>query len=422
MTRARANLAGEMPVVKCVVCHSERQTANTSQGIARTPRGWKTLRGQPYCPSCKRSSYSLRALILPVAKPEGASWAEFRERLRPLWIETTRCANWMVSELYARDVRRGPEDSKLPPMPHTYLYPEARVLFPTLSAQAVAALSQEVLRCYRARRSGLLWFRSESLPTYTYPVGLTIPTQAWSLLQRDGRWAVSVRLGHARLVLILRGGQAMHRQLRRLAQVASGDAVRGSLTLFEAAVTGPTHRHAATGAGTRVMVKIAAWLPNAAARGTRVVRARTAADALLAGAGRWRIDPEPMRGVLAAEERRRTAIQNNLRIARAHSTQRPLGIESALSDLSRKSRRRIADACRTYAAHFVDHARAERARAVHYDDSVRPPLPHFPWEQLRRRIAEKLQEHGIDFVHVNRRAAVDAALVPARKGGDEHAA
>jgi CBS domain containing-hemolysin-like protein len=98
-----------MPVVKCVVCHSERQTANTSQGIARTPRGWKTLRGQPYCPSCKRSSYSLRALILPVAKPEGASWAEFRERLRPLWIETTRCANWMVSELYARDVRRGPE-------------------------------------------------------------------------------------------------------------------------------------------------------------------------------------------------------------------------------------------------------------------------------------------------------------------------
>ena len=38
---------------------------------------------------------------------------------------------------------------------------------------------------------------------------------------------------------------------------------------------------------------------------------------------------------------------------------------------------------------------------MHYDDRVRPALTHFPWEQLRRRIAEKLDEGGIEFVHVH---------------------
>ncbi len=412
-----------MPLITCVVCQLERTTEGTRQGVARAPRGWKMLRSQPHCPACKRAAFSLRALILPVAKPEGASWAELRAHLRSLWVETTRCANWMVSELYARDVRRGASDEKLPPMPYVYLYPEARTLFPSLSAQALAALAQDIQRRYRARRSELLWFRSASLPTYTYPVGLTIPTQAWSLEQRDGRWAVSVRLGDARWVLVLRGGAGMHRQSRRLVQLAAGEAERGSLTIYEQVAAGPSHRDAATAGGSRVMVKIAAWLPKArAAAGAGVMHARTAPDAVLTSGSRWRIDPAPIRGVLAAEERRRTSILTNLQIARAHSAQRRGGIERALRELSRRSQRRLAEACRTYASHLAEHALARRAGAVHYDDSVRPALPHFPWEQLRRRIAEKLEERRVEFVHVNSGATADSLRTVAREGGGEHAA
>ena len=60
----------------------------------------------------------------------------------------------------------------------------------------------------------------------------------------------------------------------------------------------------------------------------------------------------------------------------------------------------IAESCRTYAAHLASHVTATGAREVRYDDRVRPDLLHFPWELLRRRVAQKLDERGIRFVYV----------------------
>jgi hypothetical protein len=363
----------------------------------------------------------LRALTVPVAHPEGASWAELRAHLKTQWIETTRCANWMITELYARDIRRQPEDDRLSPMPPVYLYPEARELFPVLSAQAVAALAQDILRRYRARRLDLLWSRRASLPTYRYPVALTIPTQAWSLGTANGGWIVSARIGGARWQLVLRGGPDMRRQSRRLEQILAGEAERGSLTIYETASPGTTHHASAVPGGTRVMVKIAAWLPKAdVAAGSTVLDARTDAESMLCAQPGWRIDPAPLRAVLLAEQRRRTSLLTNLQIARGQPGQRRDGIERALRDLARRSQERLANACRTYAAHLAACAVARRARTVRYDDRVRPALPHFPWEQLRRRIAEKLDEHGIAFVHVNSTASAPAAA--GRADGGEHAA
>jgi hypothetical protein len=375
-----------------------------------------------YCPACKGTSFSLRALILPVARPENASWPELRAHLKTQWVETTRCANWMISELYARDIRRQPDDERLAPMPPVYLYPEARELFPLLSAQAVAALAQDILRRYRASRLDLLWSRRSSLPAYRYPVPLVVPTQAWSLTSSQGRWIVSARIGEARWQLALRGGREMRRQSRRLDQLTAGEAERGSLTIYEAACPGSTHHAGAVAGGTRVMVKIAAWLPKTdIAIGNGVLHAGTDVDAVLRAHPRWRIDPAPLRGVLAAEERRRAALLTNLQIARLHSGQRRDGLERALRELSRRSQERLSSACRTYAAHLAEHALTRRAKAVHYDDCVRPALAHFPWERLRRRIAEKLDEHRIEFVHVNR--PVNTRLsAAAQHGGGEHAA
>ena len=410
-----------MSPVQCAACGVARPKPAAKEGTSRVPRGWKVLRGELYCPACKSTSYTLRALILPVARPDAATWPELRAHLKTQWIETTRCANWMISELYARDVRRQPDDGQLPPMPAVYLYPEARELFPLLSAQAVAALAQDMLRRYRAGRFDLLWSRRASLPTYRYPVALTIPAQAWSLGLADGRWSVSARIGGARWGLVLAGGPEMRRQTRRLEQIAAGDAERGSLSIYEAASPGTTHHASAVPGGTRVMVKILAWLPKAdIAAGTAVLDAGPDADALLRAHPRWRIDPAPLRAVLAAEQRRRASLLTNLQVARGHPGQRRDGIERALRELSRRSQERLANACRTYAAHLAGLAVTRRARAVHYDDRVRPALPHFPWEQLRRRIAEKLDEHRIAFVHVNKAASGCAAAN--REDGGEHAA
>ena len=129
--------------------------------------------------------------MLPVSGPDDGSWAELRDELRTLWSDTTRCANWLVTELYARDLRRQLEDQRLGPMPHIYLYLEARALFPCLPAQAVAALAQEVQRRYRGSRYAVLWERSASLATYVTPWPLPCPI-------RLGRFTTGTGAGECR--------------------------------------------------------------------------------------------------------------------------------------------------------------------------------------------------------------------------------
>jgi hypothetical protein len=298
-------------------------------------------------------------------------------------------------------------------MPRIYLYPEARQLFPNLSAQAVAALAQDVGRRYQARRYDVLWTRASSIPTYRYPAPCAIPAQAWSLHEHEGRWTVSLRPGDRRWGLRLRGGPHMHYQRQRLRQILAAEAERGALTIYETAAPGTGDRGSAAH-GTRVMLKIAAWLPKGpAAEGDAILHVRTDPSALLFAEPDWRIDPAPVRGVLAADARRRTSIIANLRLERGQPRRRREGIEGALSELSRRSRQRLAEACRTYAAHLVTYATERGAAVVQYDDSTRSALPHFPWEELRRRVAEKLDERQIQFLHVNAgTGAADAAARP----------
>lgn len=381
-------------------------------GKARTPQGWKVLKGEPYCRACRQTSYVLRAVMVPVAAPQTGSWAELGDELRALWAETTRCANWLVSELYARDVRRQHGDDRLAPMPHIYLYPEARELFPRLPAQAVAALAQDVLRRYRATRYNVLWTRAASLASYRYPVSLTLPAQAWSLHEEEGQWIVSVRLSESRWRLRLRGGAPMRRQAQRLRQIDEGLAERGSLTIYESRSKSSRGQSSAP----RVMVKIAAWLPKTvSADRSGIVQVRTDEQSLLAAEPRWRIDPAPIRSVLGADARRRSSLLANLQSTKA-SGGRTDGIRVALEELSRRTRQRLFESCRTYAAHLVAHVEGCQASEVHYDDRVRPTLSHFPWELLRRRIAEKLDERGIRFVYGDA-----AQTVPSERDG-EHAA
>ena len=68
-----------------------------------------------------------------------------------MWAQTTAASNWIMTELYARDVRPGSEE-KMPPMARVYLYPEARARFPGLPSVTVASLENGVQRKYRAVR------------------------------------------------------------------------------------------------------------------------------------------------------------------------------------------------------------------------------------------------------------------------------
>lgn len=98
-----------------------------------------------------------------------------------MWTVTTQASNWMMTELYARDVRRGSGEEKMPAMKPVYLYPEARARFPELPSQTVAAMEQAVTKKYRAERRDIIWTCRRSLPTYRYPSPFPIPGQGWSI-------------------------------------------------------------------------------------------------------------------------------------------------------------------------------------------------------------------------------------------------
>src|ERR1039458_10128537 len=133
--------------ITCAGCSISRAAKLTPKGEPRTPTGWKKLGDATYCPQCWRKKYILRAITMPVASPLDCSWDELRKVLRTMWAQTTAASNWMMTELYARDVRRGSEE-KMPPMARVYLYPETRV-----RVAAHLSLSDPVLYIHGGPRS-----------------------------------------------------------------------------------------------------------------------------------------------------------------------------------------------------------------------------------------------------------------------------
>jgi hypothetical protein len=400
-----------MATVTCAACERTRDMPIARTGTARTPARWKVFQGRAYCPGCKQQALMVRAIILPIAGPEDGTWEQLRVALRTVWTETTRCANWMMTQLYLRDTR----SLEFMDLPRTYLYPEARALFPDLPAQAVAVLSQRVLSLYRARRHDILSTGTQSLPLFRYPAPFSMPSQAWAIHETAGRWHVAIRLGDRRWTLRLRGGPQMRRQLARLKQLESEVAQRGDATLYEVPASAGDHRSGFSGRrSSRVMIKLAAWLPKPEPATGATLRLRTDKAALLAYDGTsWRIDATSMREILATDARRRSELPPASTHGVHLTSRQRARLRKVRADRRRRSHLRIADACRVYAAQAAAFAARQRAGVVEYTDAEQSALPHFPWEHLRRNIAAKLDERGIRFVHVNAMPAVLEEKTPA---------
>ena len=314
---------------------------------------------------------------------------------------------------------------RLPAMPRIYLYPEARQF-------SRVSLRRPWRRC-RRRCSGAI--RHADTTCFGHgrlryrPIGTrsrcTIPAQAWSLHEHEGRWSVSVRLGDRRWGLRLSGGPHMRYQSAYACVKSSrGRQRKGALTIYETAAPGTSHRGGSVAHGTRVMIKIAAWLPKGpAAEGGAILRVRTHPSALLFAEPDWHVDPAPLRGVLAADARRRASIITNLRLERGQPRRRKTGNRSrperALATFPSATCRGVPHLCRPSRC-LCSPARARAV--VEYDDRTRSALPHFPWEQLRRRVAEKLDERHIQFLHVNAGTGVpEPAGFPDRDGKEDAA-
>jgi hypothetical protein len=333
---------------------------------------------------------------MPVAEPLSGAWEELRTALKQMWVQTTQCSNWMMTQLYTGDVRRDGQE-KMPSMPHQYLYPEARRQFPNLTPQSVASLEQAIQRKYRKRRYEVVWTAGASLPTCRYPQPFPIHNQSWSIgFDSGNRPVFSGRIGGKRWELRLRGGLRYRRQVAAIRQMVDGSAIRGEAAILR-------HNDG------QILCKMVAWLPRQDRTGEQSgeLHVRTCADKLLVA-----VDPERDRPWIYNGDHLRRWIQEydrkRQRLAEDQKAeQRPVPtFAGRRANLVEKYRRRLNTAIQQIAASLANFA--HRYKIVVYDDSVTgflPPRPDgaasFPWFQLREAIRTKLDEYGVRLEHAS---------------------
>ncbi|WP_321471586.1 hypothetical protein [uncultured Paludibaculum sp.] len=373
------------PAVTCANCGVSREVKLTKTGVPRTPAGWKRHQEQHYCADCWNRAYLLRTVSIPVVSPLDGTWEELREALKLAWRETTAACNWMMTELYARDVRRHDQE-KMPPMPPAYLYPEARVRFPNLPSQAVASLEHTCQRNYRAKRYEVVWACSAALPTYRYPAPFPISGQNWQPSLEGNAPTVSVPIGDRRVRLRLKSGREFRRQLAAFRLIATGGAVRGEAALQQR--------------GSALMLKMAAWLPRVreadAEQRTGVLSVTTRRDCLLTARGDqdarlWRYNADHLRRWQAEHARQ---LQRWSEDHKYEQGKRPM-FAARREAAAQKYHDRMDSACHEIAAQLTGYAVRRRFAVVRYDDRERGFCQQLPWFRLRSLIAEKLDEAGI---------------------------
>ncbi len=331
----------------------------------------------------------LRAIALPVVEPLSGGWADFRGALAEMWRLMTQASNWLMTELYARDVRRKEQEQKIPPMPRAYLYPDVRQLFPALPPKSIVALEQAIQHTYRAKRYEIVWTRSAALPTVRYPCPFRIHNQAWKLwFDAGNRPIVSVQLGVKWWELRLRGGPRYGRQLDGFRRMAEGSAKRGELSLFR-------HHDG------EIICKMVAWLPRLPAIALEgVLSVRSSNDALLVavdtkGDRLWTYNADHVRRWSAEHVR---LVQRLAEDQKAETRPQP-AFAARRAAAARKYRDRMASATHEITASLANFAARRKYAVLRYDDSNRGFCQQFPWFELREKLRYKLDAFGIALEH-----------------------
>ena len=337
----------------------------------------------------------VRAVTFPVVEPMSGDWKDLRASLRQMWALTTQASNWIMRELYIRDVRRNGEP-KMPKYEHHYLYPELRLRFPDLPPQTVASLERAVTRKYKARRYETVWTCAASLPTFRYPTPFPIHNQSWDCWFDDGnRPIVNPRIADKHRELRLRGGARYGRQLASFRQMADGQVKRGEMAIFRV-------RNAATGKHD-IMVKMVAHLSvraNSLAEGE--LYCSTGKDSLLSVLD---VDREKL-WIYHGNHIQRWAAEHKYRMEcwADDSKPRSRGVPPPFAErrtlASDKYRRRLASATHEASRGLVEYCRRRKVATLYYDDSERGFAGQFSWFELKLKIEQKLKEFGIAFVYI----------------------
>lgn len=368
----------------CAKCALTRETAGNRQ-----PRDWKKIHGEDLCGSCVKNAYIIRAHTFCVVEPLSCGWKDLEASLREVWGAATACSNWIMTKLFAADPGRLLGATKLPPMPRTYFYPEARRLWPDLVPNTVSSLEQEITAKYRKHRFAILWTGKEALPSFRYPQPLPIHNREWRCEREDGRPVVALRLTQngGWIRLRLKGGPRYARQLRAFDLLESGEAISGAAAIYR------------RGAGKEIFVKLVARMPRAAEQErSGELHVRTDPDSMFVGLN----EKDAVLWNKHADQARRWAMEHRRQLQRwaddSKFERRPVPAFSVRrQQAAARYHRRMDTLCHQTAAEIAGYAARRKFAAVVLTDIGQRFLDEFPWFRLRALIAEKLDAAGITF-------------------------
>lgn len=371
----------------CAECRATREKPEKRQ-----PMGWHYSghKLSLFCEDCWNRQNILRAISIPVARPVDLTWEEFREKLKGLWRLSTQVSNWIMTELYVRDIRREGGQVKMPPRPATYLYPEIRLRFPGLPSNTAAALERSVTARYNALRYDFIWTCAKSIPNHRYPTPFPIPNQAWSVEIVEDHPHVSIPVGNGeRVALRLKnGGAGFRRQMANLGLIISGAAVQGQMDIYEQ--------------GTDVMCKMVAWLP----KKPYIERAdtlfvRSEAESIIVALN---VKDEKL-WTYNGDQVRRWSAEHRDQLQRwaddSKAEHRPVPpFSERRKKAADKYHMRMQSLTHQIAMLIAGYASRRKFATVRYDDTVKDYCAGFPWANLALKIAEKCSAEGVIFEHV----------------------
>lgn len=403
--------------IKCAKCGKASESKATSRGEARLPRGWKR-NGGVWCSDCWHNAYMMRAVTIPVAGPVSCDWESLRESLRTAWGESTRLANWLATQYYVRDVRRQPGETKLPAMPKIYLYPEARAECEELTPRTTVAIDHAIQGKYRAARLKLLWTNEISLPNFRYPFPLPLPSDCFHLkLGEDNELLCELRLLSSLpwVTLRLRGGRDYARQRRSLEKCIAGEAVPVEATLYRITSHPGDHRPGERPTS-RVMLKIAAWLPRVARgqrSGEKFLSLKTDQECFWYGILEdreqpWVLNADQVRDWVHQHQRDLRRLGEDRKHEDRRDRNKRKRYRQTLAAKSQKFFNRIDSFIKESSSAAVGLCQRSGVTRLKYDDGYRGYVDSFPWAKLRQQLSMKCDEFGITLEFASSEVSVNS--------------
>jgi len=358
----------------------------------------------------KQEGMVARAVTFPYS-PRSMTWKEFRPIVTHLFQMAHKLANWTERELNVLDGLVSTEDGELqvPPFPHANLYGMGfteknggKPMYPYRedwrgATRNASAVMQAVTDKYMAKRLRILT-GAISHSSFNYPQPFPFGKTEWvPYYGKDNIPLVDLTLPQGKVTIQLRGGPEMRRQLGMFRQIVEEKLVRCQASLYR-------KRH-----GQRDLFKMIVKFPKKPKReGDKTMVLRTDSKALwtaeIPNSGEnktyiWNQD-YVLRWIKAHDDdlqrvREDTKPEKRLpRKERAH-------IDRAVKARCDKFNARIASFCHKVTKELAGLADRKGVCHVFYDDSIQTWLPHFQWARLCEYLRYKLDDLGIEFVHVN---------------------